>query len=183
MRTDSKNRRHNLSLSDILFSSSLKIKASDKETVRTNLELQNGISDEVLSKQKEVLSKQKSGLHKSQVIRPNNISKKDVVPLSVQSEFIAQNNKQIEDNKIFKNRVRRAVGLLVQKLEKNQKSLTDLNEEYQRAKMLIKTLEDKNLTQKKALKIYRNELKARDIHIKAIDLQVPTLLKMSKSDI
>jgi len=151
MRPDSKNRRHNLSVSDILVSSTLKLKVIEKENVTSNLALQNEISDK------------KSGLHKSQVIRHKNISKKDVDSLTVQSEIIAQNNKHKEENKAFENGVRHAVGLLIQKQKEDQKNFEKLKIEYQRARNLIKTLEDKNLTQKKALKIYRNELRARDI--------------------
>ena len=119
-------------------------------------------------------------MHKSQVIRNKNFSIKDVDTRDVQSELIVQKNKQNEDNKAFENRVRHAVGLLIKKLQKNQNNLKNLQIEYQRAKRLIKILEDKNLTQKKALKIYRNELKARDINIKLID---PQLLHLSNSDI
>ena len=173
MRTDSKNLRHNLSLSDILVASSLKLKVFEKENETPNLETWNENSDDFPHKKK-------SGLHKSQVIRNKNFSIKDVDTRDIQSELIVQKNKQNEDNKAFENRVRHAVGLLIKKLQKNQNNLKNLQIEYQRAKRLIKILEDKNLTQKKALKIYRNELKARDINIKLID---PQLLHLSNSDI
>ena len=169
MRPDSKNRRHNLSLSDILVSSTLKLKVLEKENLGCRDENSNKLSPN-----------KKSGLRKSQVIKNKNISKKDVETLSVRSALKVHNNKQIEDNSIFENRVRHAVGLLIKKLNKEQNNLKNLQIEYQRAKRLIKILEDKNLTQKKALKIYRNELKARDINIKLID---PQLLHLSNSDI
>ena len=102
MRPDSKNRRHNLSLSDILVSSTLKLKVLEKENLGCRDENSNKLSPN-----------KKSGLRKSQVIKNKNISKKDVETLSVRSALKVHNNKQIEDNSIFENRVRHAVGCLL----------------------------------------------------------------------
>ena len=96
MRPDSKNRRHNLSLSDTLVASSLKLKVFEKENETPNLETWNENSDDFPHKKK-------SGLHKSQVIRNKNFSIKDVDTRDVQSELIVQKNKQNEDNKAFEN--------------------------------------------------------------------------------
>lgn len=60
--------------------------------------------------------------------------------------------------------MRKLTALLIKRLKRKEADLDKLGEKYQAAAIKIKSLEEKNLAQQRAIKIYRDELRANSIH-------------------
>ena len=110
--------------------------------------------------------KKTSGLHKSQRIdktdvkTTSNIDKK--ISMLLQSS-IAENDQQIAENEIFERKMRHLAILLIKRLKRKEADLDILSKKYQASAKKIKSLQEINLAHQKAIKIYRDELRATNI--------------------
>jgi len=169
------------------------------KNLKTNLSISEMLDRYDFNSSPETINPPKKfGLHKSQLVPDKRLTKKRLAAanpnrdnaeqfkapqskLSDIHDHLAQKDKQIEDNKILKNKLYCAVNLLSLKLRKREASLAALAKTYKQARIKIKTLEDKNSAHKKAIKIYRDELKAKDLHIEALRLKKSKIYLKSNS--
>ena len=114
-----------------------------------------------------IKSKKTSGLHKCQRIEKSNVKtisnpdKKTIKSLQAPS---AENEKQKAENEIFERKMRQLTMSLMKRLKSKEADLDKLDEKYQAAARKMKSLEGINLAHQKALKIYRDELRAHNIN-------------------
>lgn len=169
------------------------------KNLKTNLSISEMLDSYDFNNSPETINPpQKFGLHKSQLVSNKRLTKKRLAAantnrenieqfkaaqskLSDMHDHLAQKNKQIEDNKILKNKLYYTVNMLMLKLRKRESHLAALTKTYKQARIKIKTLEDRNLAHKRAIKIYRDELKSKDLQIETLRLKKSKIHQKSKS--
>lgn len=130
-------------------------------------------------------TKNASGLYKHQRIYKDNekvtAGIKEITAKPSQA-LIAEKDKLLKDNKIFKRKTRKVVILLIKSLKRKEAIIEKFGEQSQEVAKKIKSLEEENSSFKKAIKLYQEELRAykiREIELlkipefeaKALDLQ------------